>query len=111
VRWSSIRRRPSCSLVMLCSLAATVGGGERDVAKYGGAVEAEVLPVTWLRTLSGSELGFVGGESGSGEPRTLSRRPPPLFIALGDGGPPAIDGLGAPDQGASQGPRRPLGFL
>jgi hypothetical protein len=52
-----------------------VGGGERDVAKYGGAMESEVLPVTWLRTLSGLELGFVDGESGSGEPHALSHRP------------------------------------
>jgi hypothetical protein len=74
-------------------------------------VAAEVLPVTWLRTLCGLELGFVGGECGSGEPRALSCRPPPLFIAQGDGGPPAIDELGAPDQGTSQGPRRPLGLL
>jgi hypothetical protein len=58
-----------------------------------------------------SELGFVGGECGSGEPRALSHRPPPLFIAQGDGGPPAIDRLGVPDQGASQGSRRSLGFL
>jgi hypothetical protein len=66
-------------------------------------VAVEELPVIWLRTLSGSELGFVGGESGSGESRALSHRPPPPFIAQGDGGPPAIDRLGAPDQGASQG--------
>jgi hypothetical protein len=74
-------------------------------------VKAEVLPVTWLRPYSRSGLGFVGGECGSGEPRALSGWPPPLFIAQGDGGPPAIDGLRAPDQGASQGSRRPLGFL
>ena len=37
--------------------------------------------------------------------------PPPLpFICvLRDGGPPAFHGLGAPDQGASQGPFGPLG--
>jgi hypothetical protein len=72
------------------------------VAEQCSAVAVEVLPVTWLRTLSGSELGFVGGESGSANL---------VFIAQGDGRPPAIDGLGAPYQGASQGPRRPLGFL
>jgi hypothetical protein len=33
---------PSRSLVMLCSLAVTVGGGERDAVKSGGAVESEV---------------------------------------------------------------------
>jgi hypothetical protein len=76
---------------------------ETVAAQCSGGDGVEVLPVTWLRTLSGSELGFVGGECGSGEPRALSRRPPPLFIAQGDGGSPAIDGLGAPDQGASQG--------
>jgi hypothetical protein len=43
---------------------------------------------------------LLGGEYGSSEPRTKSRRPPPLYIEQGDGGPPAMDGLGAPDQGA-----------
>jgi len=71
----------------------------------------EVLPVTWLRPYSRSDLGFVGGTSSSDQPREQSRRPPPLFIAQGDGGPPAMDGLGAPDQGASQGPKKPLGLL
>jgi hypothetical protein len=33
---------PSRSLVMLCSLAATVRGGERDTTKSGGAVESKV---------------------------------------------------------------------
>jgi hypothetical protein len=28
-------------LAMLCSLATTVGEGERDAVKYGGAVETE----------------------------------------------------------------------
>jgi hypothetical protein len=42
-----------------------VKSGEKD----GDAMAAEVLPVTWLRTLCGSELGFVSGECGSGEPR------------------------------------------
>jgi hypothetical protein len=79
--------------------------------RRGDAVVAEVLPVTWLCTICRSKLGFVSGECGSGEPRALSHRPPPLFIAQGDGGPLAIDGLGAPDQGASQGPRRLLGLL
>jgi hypothetical protein len=35
-----------------------------------------------------------------GEPRTENCRPPSLFIAQCDRGPPAMDGLGAPDQGA-----------
>jgi hypothetical protein len=34
--------------------------------------------------------------------------PTSLLYAQCDGGPPAMDGLGAPDQGASQGPRRSL---
>jgi hypothetical protein len=42
-------------------------------------------------------LGFVRWEYGSGEPHVQSRRPPPLYIEQGDGGPPAMDGLGAPD--------------
>ena len=35
--------------------------------------------------------------------------PTSLFMALCDGGPPTIIGLGAPDQGADQGPNWPLG--
>ena len=43
--------------------------------------------------------------------RTSYREPPtpPLFNAQCDGGPPAIDGLGAPDQGARSRPKWPLG--
>jgi hypothetical protein len=99
--------------MMICARAATVG--EAVAMQWRSwrrsAVAMEVLPVTWLRPYLRSGLGFVGGKCGSGEPRALSCRPPPLFITQGDGGPPAIDGLGAPDQGVSQGPRRPLGFL
>jgi hypothetical protein len=43
------------------------------------------------------------------EPRTASRGPHPLFIALCDGGPPTMDWLGAPDQGAVTSPLRPNG--
>jgi len=47
------------------------------------------------------QLGFVGGVcGGAGEPRTTSRGPHLLYIALCDGGPPTMDRLGAPDQGA-----------
>jgi hypothetical protein len=42
----------------------------------------------------------VGCVRRRGEPRTASRGPHPLFIALCDGGPPTMDWLGAPDQGA-----------
>jgi hypothetical protein len=34
-------------MVMLCSLAATVRGGERDAEKYGGAVETEWRRGRW----------------------------------------------------------------
>jgi hypothetical protein len=72
-------------------------------AQCSGGDDMEVLPVTWLRPYSRSGLGFVGGESSSGQSRALSRQPPSPFIAQGDGGPPAKDRLGALDQGASQG--------
>ena len=36
--------------------------------------------------------------------------PTPVYIAQRVGGPPTMDRLGAPDQGASQGPVRPVGF-
>jgi hypothetical protein len=51
----------------------------------------------------------VGCVRRRGEPRTASRGPQPLFIALCDGGPPTMDWLGAPDQGAVSSPLRPLG--
>jgi hypothetical protein len=76
---------------------------ETVAAQCSGGDGVEVLPVTWLRPCSRSGLGFVGGESGSGQSRALSRRPPHPFIAQGDGDPPAKDRLDAPDQGASQG--------
>jgi hypothetical protein len=43
----------------------------------------------------------------------VTRAPAPhlLYIALRDGGPPAIVGLGAPDQGADQRPNEPLDSL
>jgi hypothetical protein len=37
-------------------------------------------------------------------PSTLATGSHLLFMALGDGGPPAVLGLDAPDQGESQGP-------
>jgi hypothetical protein len=55
-------------------------------------------------------LGLWGGGSGS-EPRTLCPGPHLLFMALCDGGPPAVYGLSTPDQGAGQGPSWPLGQL
>jgi hypothetical protein len=52
--------------MMICARTATVGEAVRMQWRSWrrSAVVVEVLPVTWLRTLSGSELGFVGGESG-----------------------------------------------
>jgi hypothetical protein len=44
-----------------------------------------------------------------GESRTKNRWPPPLFIAQCDGGLPAMDGLGTPDQGARSRPKWALG--
>jgi hypothetical protein len=52
-------------------------------------------------------LGFVGG--GVELRQTLCTEPPAptsVFVAQGDGGPPAKNRLGAPDQGASQGESR-----
>ena len=56
----------------------------------------------WQRPLC-DRLGFrtVGGVlGGSGEFRAWRLGPHLLFMALCDGGPPTILGLGAPDQGA-----------
>jgi hypothetical protein len=52
---------------------------------------------------------WVGCVRRRGEPRTASCGPHPLFIALCDGGPPTMNWLGAPDQGAVTSPLRPLG--
>ena len=83
------------------------GGEETVVQCSGGAEGFPSLAAPLLR----SGLGFRWGVAAHGEPRTESRRPPPVFIAQCDRGPPAIDGLGAPDQGAGQGPIRPLGLI
>ena len=63
----------------------------------------------WLRP-SLDRIRVSVGSATHGEPRTESRRPP-IFIAQCDRGPPAIDGLDAPDQGVGQGPIRPLGLI
>jgi hypothetical protein len=44
------------------------------------------------------------GAGGSGEPHVVRCRPPPLFIAQCDEGPPTANRLSVPDQGTSQGP-------
>jgi hypothetical protein len=80
-----------------------------EVRAWRSGVAAAVLPVTscdprFDRVLS-------GGEYGSGEPHTESRRAPPLYIAQGDGGSPAMDGLGTPDQSADQRPNRLIQHL
>ena len=67
----------------------------------GGFPSLATHPLDQIRDFS--------GELGSGEPRTKSHRPPPLFIAHCDRGPPAIVGLGAPDQGADQRPNWAIG--
>ena len=57
----------------------------------------------WQRPLC-DRLGFmtVGGVlGGSGEPRAWRPGPHLLFMALCDGDPPTILGLGTPDQGAN----------
>ncbi|BAD52677.1 hypothetical protein [Oryza sativa Japonica Group] len=84
-------------------------GGRRGSRRgRGAAVESSRH---WLRPLD--RLGFMGWSGGGGdEPRSLCRyavpSSTPLYMAQCDGGPPAI-GLGAPDQGAGQGPLEPLG--
>jgi len=52
-----------------------------------------------------------GGELGSGEPRTQSHRPPPLFIAQCDRGSPAIVGWAPLIRAWIKGPTGPLGSV
>ena len=91
--------------------------GQRRSVKRGDAVEtvmqcsgvaAAVLPVTGCAPLLDrsrvSRWGVWLRRTSYREPPTL-----PLFNAQCDGGPPAIDGLGAPDQGARSRPKWPLG--
>jgi hypothetical protein len=81
-------------------------GGRRcdDEAWRGGDASRH-----WLRPLD--RLGFCGWSWR--RQRTSyhvpSRPPPSIYMAQGDGGPPA-NGLGAPDQDAGQGPLVPLGL-
>jgi hypothetical protein len=66
----------------------------------------------WLRPSLVIGIRVVGGKTGgSGEPRTDCSSPTSLLYSQCDGGPPAMDGLDASDQGASQGPKRPFGLL
>jgi hypothetical protein len=68
--------------------------GSRRKASTAVVAELPAAPV-----LPRVGLGFVGwGVWRRGEPRTASRGPHPLFIALCDGGPPTMDWLGAPDR-------------
>ena len=74
----------------------------------GGAESFPSLAAPFSR----SDLGFVGGERRLSVNLVLRAGGPHLvFIAQCDRGPLAIDGLGAPDQGAGQGPIRPLGLI
>jgi hypothetical protein len=79
----------------------------RSRKKASATVVAELPAAPVLHQVG---LGFVGwGVRRLGEPRTASHGTHPLFIALCDGGPPSMDWLGAPDQGARTTPLRPLG--
>jgi hypothetical protein len=86
------------------------GGGTVYVESRKKASVAAVAELPATPVLPRVGLGFVGwGVHRRGEPRTASRGPHPLFIAPCDGGPPTMDWLGAPDQGARTSPLRPLG--
>jgi hypothetical protein len=64
----------------------------------------------WLRPSLVIGNRVVGGEiGGSGEPRTECPGPHLSFIYAVRWGPPAIDGMGAPDQGASSRPKKVVG--
>jgi hypothetical protein len=77
--------------------------GSRRKASAAAVAELPAAPV-----LPRVGLGFVGwGVWRRGEPRTASCGPHPLFMALCDGGPPTMDWLGAPNQGARTSPLRP----
>jgi hypothetical protein len=86
-------------------------GGDTGCAestKRGAAAAVAELPAAPVLPRSVSVCG-LGCVRRRGEPRPASRGPHPLFIALCDGGPPTMDWLGAPDQGAVTSPLRPLG--
>jgi hypothetical protein len=86
------------------------GGGIVYVGSRRKASAAAVAELPAAPVLPRVGLGFVGWDVWRrGEPRTASRGPHPLFIALCDGGPPTMDWLGAPDQGARTSPLRPKG--
>jgi hypothetical protein len=86
------------------------GGGTVYVGSRRKASAAAVAELPAAPVLPRVGLGFVGWDVWRrGEPRTASRGPHPLFIALCDGGPPTMGWLGAPDQGARTSLLRPLG--
>jgi hypothetical protein len=64
----------------------------------------------WLRPSLMIGIRVVGGETGgSGEPRTECPDPHLSFICAVRRGPPVMDGLGAPDQGASSRSKKAVG--
>jgi hypothetical protein len=80
------------------------------VTRWWCSVTGGGLPVVGSTLLDRSRVRTVGCGSGS-EPHSLCPGPHLLFMVLYDGGPPAVYGLGTPDQGAGQGPSWPLGQL
>jgi hypothetical protein len=87
--------------------AVATGGEETVVQCSGGAEGFPSLAAPLLR----SGLGFRWEWRLTVNLVLRAGGPHPVFIAQCDRGPPAIDGLGAPDQGAGQGPIRPLGLI
>ena len=87
-------RRPS-GRHRLCPGTAVAKGDDVAATEVAVVLPASGCAPLWI----GLGLGFVGGVYGSGELRPLCRRPPPLFYAQCDGGPPAIVGLGRPRSG------------
>ena len=85
-----------------CAWGRPGGGAESKGVGAVAALAGGGASRRWPRPLC-DRLGFrtVGGVlGGSGEPRAWRPGPHLLFMALCDGGPPTILGLGAPDQGA-----------
>ena len=64
-----------------------------DVVQCPGGGTAEV-------TVKSVAASLLVGYGGSGQPRTLCPGPPPPFYGAVRRGPPTMEQLGAPDQGA-----------
>jgi hypothetical protein len=74
----------------ICAPAATVGGDESRRSDDGGAVKTMAASRHWLRPFSDRDREYRWGVAAQVNLVSRASRPPPLYIAQCDGGPPTM---------------------